>query len=326
MPKAIFIFLDGVGMGDRSGQNPFYVCRPAYLPFYSRNPGWPDKTPVKPIDPLLGVGGFPQSASGQTSLYTGISVPGILKRHKGSYPDKTMRKIIKERNILSRLKHNGTRAAFINAYPVYTRFFTPKHIHILDDGQMRFSGEFPEIFKRRISVTTCMMISARQLPFNETDIIEEKTVYQDYSNRSLRERGLIVPEFSPEKAAEIIFKKSLEYDFILYEYFQTDICGHRKTLAECIELIEKLNRLFKALVSLLDRKTDTLMVTSDHGNLEDCSARTHTRNPVPLITWGNAAEKLRRNINDIAGVTPEIINFFFKIKKNPKSDRREFNP
>ena len=310
MPRIIFIFLDGVGMGDRSAHNPFYLCRPQYLPFISGSPGWPDKIPVKPIDPLLGVAGFPQSATGQTTLYTGISLPEMIKSHKGSYPDQIMRKVLKKHNLLSRLKGKGVRAVFINAYPVYTRFFTAEHIRILNDGRMHFSKQFPEPFKRRISVTTCMMVSAGQQPFDETDIANETTVYQDFSNRALQERGLNLPEFSPEKAANIIYKKSREFDFILYEYFQTDVYGHRKSQDECVELIKKLNRFFKTLVSLLDRNADTLIVTSDHGNLEDCSIRAHTRNPVPLIVWGRESGSIRKKINRIDQVTPAILDVF----------------
>lgn len=310
MPRVIFIFLDGVGIGDCSAHNPFYLCRPGYLPFFSGNQGWPDKTPVKPIDPLLGVAGFPQSATGQTTLYTGVSIPGMINMHRGSYPDKVMRKIIKNHSLLFQLKKKSVPAAFINAYPVYTRLFTSEHIRILNDGRMHFSNEFPELFKKRISVTTCMLVSAGQQPFGETDIIKEKTIYQDYTNRSLRERGLTLPEFSPEKAAKIIYKKSREYAFILYEYFQTDVYGHRKSMVERIDLIEKLNRLLKALVSRLDRETDTLVITSDHGNLEDGSTRGHTLNPVPLITWGRESGHIRKKIESIDQITPAIIDLF----------------
>lgn len=310
MPRLIFIFLDGVGIGKPESTNPFHRAEAPYLPFYDSDTSWSDQTPVKSIDPILGVPGFPQSASGQTTLYTGKPVPILLNRHQGTTPTKFMRKIILEHNLISLLKNNRIKATFINAYPVFARYFNSGHVNIREDGQLVFSSKFPELFKKRISVTSCMMISSRIKPFDEHDILAGKSIYQDYSNRELCRRGLSLPEFTPEKAAEIIFRQSRSYDFMLYEYFQTDIYAHRKSISECTELIEKLNRLIKRLVALLNPRTDTLLITSDHGNLEDCSIRTHTLNPVPLIVWGKYSRRLHNSISTIADVTPAIARFF----------------
>lgn len=310
MKRFIFIFLDGVGLGVKSPHNPFFDTLSEFLPYSTRNAFLPDGTPVKPIDPLLGVKGLPQSGTGQTTLYTGQNIPRILNGHQGSYPNKSMRKILKKSNLLLNLKKRGVRVCFLNAYPVFTKYFSLDHINIHEDGRLHFSKEFPDMFKRRISVTSCMMITSELIPFDENDIINENSIFQDYSNRMLIERGLKLPEFSPEKAAEIIYKRSREFDFMLYEYFQTDFYGHRKSFPECVELIQNLNRLFRRLFSFLDKKHDTLLITSDHGNLEDCSIRAHTRNPVPLTVWGQGSEQIRSSINDITGVTPAILNFF----------------
>lgn len=310
MPRLIFIFLDGVGNGKPEPGNPFYQAKAPYLPFYDQNSAWPDQTPIKSIDPLLGIPGLPQSATGQTTLYTGKAVPVLLNRHQGTTPTKFMRKIIREQNIISLLKKNRITVSFINAYPVFARYFNSGHVQIEEDGRLVFSSEFPEMFKRRISVTSCMIISSQLNPFDEHDILAGRSIYQDYSNRELNRRGLSLPEFPPEKAAEIIFKQSRQHDFILYEYFQTDIYAHRKSISECTELIKKMDRLIERLVNLLDQRSDTLLITSDHGNLEDCVIRSHSRNPVPLIVWGKGSQRLRDSISTIADVTPAIARFF----------------
>jgi hypothetical protein len=327
----LFIFLDGVGIGEKSDKNPFVVARSEFLPFYAGNNGLPDGTPVKAIDAVLGVEGQPQSATGQTSLFTGENVPALLKEHIGSYPNKLMRKIIKEKNILSRLREKKLNAGYINAYPFYTRLFTKDHVDIGEDGVLHFSDAFPSLFKRRISVTTCMLIANRQVPFSETDIIREKAIYQDYSNVSLtrmiekmenpgrmkivlRETGLSqlpkLPHFTPGKAAEILFKASRGFDFLLYEYFQTDISAHRSSFDERVELIGQLNRFIGTLISLLDKERDTLLLTSDHGNLEDSTTLAHTRNWVPLVVWGRKSDELRQGIESLIDVTPAIVEFF----------------
>jgi bisphosphoglycerate-independent phosphoglycerate mutase (AlkP superfamily) len=128
----------------------------------------------------------------------------------------------------------------------------------------------------------------------------------------LIEQGHGLPEFSPEKAAEIIYKTSGDYDFTLYEFFQTDFFGHGSPFADCITLIQKLNRLVKHLISLLNKEQDTLLITSDHGNLEDFSTQLHTRNPVPLICWGYKNAELRERIDSLIDVKPAIMESFAK--------------
>ncbi|MCP5105492.1 MAG: peptidase, partial [bacterium] len=63
------------------------------------------------------------------------------------------------------------------------------------------------------------------------------------------------------------------------------------------------------VISLLDKESDTLLITSDHGNLEDGTTRTHTRGPVPLVVWGHRAEELRNGIHSLVDVTPAVERF-----------------
>jgi 2,3-bisphosphoglycerate-independent phosphoglycerate mutase len=313
MKKMIFIFFDGVGIGNASSNNPFFAAKTDYLPFFKGGCFLPDglQTPIKSIDAQLGVKGMPMSATGQTTLFTGVNAAAIFNEHRESYPDKIMRRIIKEKNIFSILRNNNLNPRFINAFPGSTHLFTPEHIYIKDDGEFHLSTKFKAQFKRSISVTTCMMIANRMIPFGAQDILREKALYHDFSNQSLDGREPNLPLFSPEKAAEIIFRVSRHYDLLLYEYFQTDFYGHGFDFDECIDLVRQLNRLVKHLVSLLDRETDTLMITSDHGNLEDSTTQLHTCNPVPLMAWGYKSAELRDRIESIVDVKPAMVDFFF---------------
>ena len=310
MSKLIFIFLDGVGIGPASRTNPFFAAGADHLCFYENGLELPDNTPVKAIDAQLGVEGMPMSATGQTALFTGINMPRICNQHKDSYPDKLMRKVIKENNIFSRLKKNRLNVRFLNAYPGSAHYYTPEHIRIRDDGEFYFSPAFQYHFRNSLSVTTCMMVSSFMQPFGEKDILKEKALYHDYTNESLMDRGLNLSMFTPEKAAEIIFNTSRAYDLLLYEFFQTDMYGHGFEMGECMELIRGLNRLVKRLISLLDKEKDTLLITSDHGNLEDTLTALHTTNPVPLIAWGCRSDELRNNIETLTDVTPAVVDFF----------------
>lgn len=312
MPKIIFIFLDGVGIGSASRTNPFFAADADYLCFYENSPGLPDGTPIKPIDARLGVEGMPMSATGQTSLFTGVNMPMLLGAHKDSYPDKPMRKIIKAHNLFSSLKKNSFRVQFLNAYPGSAHFYTPEHVRILDDGDFYFSHFFQGRSRNNLSVTTCMMVSSFNRVFGENDIREERALYHDYTNESLLQSGFDLPKFSPEKAAEIIFNTSRDYDLLLYEFFQTDMYGHGFALENCVDLIRDLNRLVKHLVSLLDGEKDTLLITSDHGNLEDSLTPMHTANPVPLIAWGRDAGELRQRVENLSEIAPAVVDFFHK--------------
>jgi 2,3-bisphosphoglycerate-independent phosphoglycerate mutase len=259
---------------------------------------------------VLGVDGLPQSATGQTSLFTGENLPKILKRHRDSYPNRLMRQYLKKKNLMCSLTGKGINSVFINAYPVYSRFFTGTHIKIEANGELHFSRYFPEEFKRRISVSTCMMIINGQPPFSEKDILAKRAIFQDFSNRWLIEKGLPLPEFSPAQAAEILHRAAHHYDFVLFEYFQTDLYGHRRSFNDQVQLIKELNHLMAKLIFSLDPGRDTLLVTSDHGNLEDSSSRLHTRNPVPLLAWGAGSQVLRDSIASLTDVTPGILKFF----------------
>ena len=63
-------------------------------------------------------------------------------------------------------------------------------------------------------------------------------------------------------------------------------------------------------MSRLDGKSDTLVLTSDHGNLEDFHLRGHSRNPVPLLAWGRHGARLRERIDSLSDVAPAILDLF----------------
>jgi hypothetical protein len=312
MPRVIFLFFDGVGIGRADESNPFFTSTVKYIPFFQgyQPPTGNGAVLVKPIDAVLGIDGIPTSASGQTTLFTGINIPKLLNQHKGSYPDKFMRKTLIEGNILLTLRGKDLNARFLNAYPAHRELFSSQHIAIQEDGEFYFSDQFPRLFRRRISVTSCMLLSTLTPPFDEQDVREERSIYQDFSNKSLIDKGLDIPEYTPEKAAEIIYNASRSHDFLLYEFFQTDMHGHNAGYRECEELIRRLDRLVGRLISLLNPEEDTLLLTSDHGNLEDNTTRLHTHNPVPLLVWGSGSHRLRSSIDSIADVTPALLNYF----------------
>lgn len=302
-----FIFLDGVGIGSAGPDNPFYQSRARFLPFFQGGLNLPDGTQVKAIDATLGIPGRPQSASGQTALFCGCNPLNAGGVHQNGYPNRDLRRIIRCGNLFSELERRGLPWIFANAYPVYSHLFQPEHAAILSDGSLRFSDEFPPAFRRRLSVTSCMMLSVGRRPMGEKEILSGLALYQDYTNLSLREKGLDLPEFSPLQAAEILFQAGRDRSLVLYEYFQTDISAHHPERQNALEVIKGLDSLVGRLLELLDPNQDTLLLCSDHGNLEDLSSRRHTLNPVPLLAWGRLAVPLRESSAGIDDLLPALL-------------------
>ena len=112
----IFIFLDGVGLGVKDpAKNPF--ARFA-TDFFSGHAGGSYKQPgiLLSTDAHMGIPGLPQSATGQTALFTGYNGPQILGRHVNGYPTFTLRPYFKEKNILKIFNEAGYNATLINSY------------------------------------------------------------------------------------------------------------------------------------------------------------------------------------------------------------------
>jgi len=310
MERAIFIFVDGCGVGRRDPSNPFFLGQCRHLPFWQGGLRLPDGTPIIEVDATLGIPGTPQSASGQTALFCGATAESLGDRHVNGYPDRHLRRMIRAGNLLSRLQAKGADARYLNAYPAHEELFSLKHVRIEPDGRLWFSAEFPERFRRMISVTSCMLLASGQKPFGADDIRAGRALYQDYTNQTLNERGLTLPEFTPRQAARVLFRASRHFAFTLYEYFQTDLYAHRRTLEECVALARDLDALVGTLIGSLDPGEDTLVLTSDHGNLEDHGQRGHNRNPVPLIAWGRHGSRLRKKIKSLSDVAPAIIELY----------------
>src|SRR5215211_4931037 len=77
--------------------------------------------------------------------------------------------------------------------------------------------------------------------------------------------------------------------------------------AQIQQAMALLDRLLGGALAAL-RPEDTLLLTSDHGNVESIAAPTHTRNPVPLLVVGPAthAFKAVESIMELADVIERV--------------------
>jgi hypothetical protein len=298
--SVLLIFVDGLGIGHRGTHNPLDLLAAqiaAPLAHFQN-----EEAPIShdgiltTTDARLGVEGRPQSASGQTTILTGINAPAALGFHKQGFPNERLREIIRQHSIFLQLSRARTGPnVFANAYT--RRFF---------DARPRW-----------VSATTVAVESAGLQFCVLDDVRNERALYHDFTNRLLIEAGEDVEQRTPEAAARVLADISREHRFTLYEYFLTDRMGHRQDVAGALTVLTNLAAFVRAVLDCVDLSRTTVMLTSDHGNIEDLTVRNHTLNHVPTLAWGVGREIVERRVRSLADITPTIIEILTQ-KETPR--------
>jgi bisphosphoglycerate-independent phosphoglycerate mutase (AlkP superfamily) len=85
-------------------------------------------------------------------------------------------------------------------------------------------------------------------------------------------------------------------------------------MSEALEQVEKIDNLITALLEKLDLDRSLLIITSDHGNLEDLRNKFHTSNNVPTMVWGKDAHSFSQEVSSLEDITPAIINYLKRVR------------
>jgi hypothetical protein len=284
----LLIFIDGLGIGERAATNPFYDL-PEAAPlgvFQEVEPNLPFDGILIRTDPRMGIEGRPQSASGQTTILTGVNIPQTLGYHKQGFPNAAMREILEEHSIFLQLEEQGIGPnVFANAY-------TP---------------QFFEQIPRWKSATT-VAVEASTLRFRTFDDLKNGgALFHDFTNQLLQTSDYKVEEFSSEKAGKILADIAAEHYFTLYEHFITDKIGHAQNMELAKMHLPRLAKFVLSVLENIDLTKTTVLLTSDHGNIEDLSIRNHTLNDVPTLVWGKDKELFASTVHSLADLTPTII-------------------
>jgi hypothetical protein len=280
----VFILVDGLGLG---------VPDPAINPVYS------GACPVLgrllqrhsvPVDAAMGVAGIPQSATGQTAIFTGINAARHMGRHVEGFPGPELRGIIRTHNVYDQLSALGVSCTFANAYYV---------------------SDMAEVESRKLqSVTTVSALKAFGRVRDKTMMLEGQAVYQDLTRSSLRERGYEGPLRTPGQSGADLLALAGHYDFTLFEYFQTDRAGHKGTLEDVKRILGLFDEFLAAVLPFVEEPGHLLVLTSDHGNIEDFGSRSHSLNPVPLVAIGEGSEFLKQRVKSLTDVTPALVELY----------------
>jgi len=285
--KVLLFFIDGLGIGTRGADNPLsQIAGVEPLAHFINETSDVILDGVTiPTDPRLGIEGRPQSASGQTTILTGINAPKHLGYHKQGFPNQILRDVIAEHSIFLQLKNLKIEPnTFANAYT--PKFFTEK--------------------PRWKSATTCAMEASNETFRKLPDLFGRAALFHDFTNRHLIELGFDAPIFTPSDAGEILAKLVEQHRFTLYEYFITDKIGHAQSHEKAAEYLPLLAEVVRETLQRVDLETTTVILTSDHGNIENLAIRNHTLNDVPTVVWGRKRHEILNRLKDLSDITPTI--------------------
>ncbi len=295
----LLLFLDGIGLGDDDpAVNPFAAAHTPTLDALAGGHHWLRGTPPGdtgralfiPTDANLGVAGRPQSATGQATIVTGRNVAAEIGEHYGPRPNAEVRAIVNEDNVFKRIVAAGGTAALINAFP-------PRFHEAVASG------------KRLPSSNQQAAISAGQALFTDTDIYSGAALSPDWTGQGWRdELGYTdTPVYECADAGQRLAALSQARTLTFFEHWITDVIGHRGPLARGVALLELFDGVMAGLLDAWDDAHGLVVITSDHGNMEDLTTRHHTENAVPTVVIGAARHTFADGLHDLTGITPGIL-------------------
>lgn len=246
-------------------------------------------------DAGLGVAGLPQSATGQTAIFTGQNAAAAIGRHLNAYPTPSLRRILEEHSLFRQVEALGLRATFLNAFP-------PRFFEWVAQGQ-------PLAKDRRLrpSASTVAGLAAGVHIFRTLDqLARGEAVGFDIDHAAMRERGYDLESVAPAEAGRRAARIAGEHHFTLYEHFLTDTAGHARELGAAVRVLERVDGFLGGVLSSLPGDV-LLMIASDHGNVEDLSIKTHTYNPVATILSGPGTEQASGRIRSLTDIAPAVL-------------------
>lgn len=293
--RILLLFVDGVGLAPASAENPLATARTEALigllggPLTIEQAGTEasESTVLVPIDACQGVDGLPQSATGQTTLFTGHNGPAAMGRHVTAFPGSQLRAILAEHSLFLQARRRGFDSTFANA-------FSERYHELIAARRLRTSA-------------SVWAVRAAELALRGTEELRrgEAVSWDILRDLFARRDDETVPQVSAEEAGEHLATLAGRHHLTVFETFLTDLAGHRRAEIEPEEAIERIDGLLRGLLAALPPEV-TLVLTSDHGNVEERGHKSHTRNPVPLLVHGPCARSFT-DCSSLLDVTPHIL-------------------
>jgi 2,3-bisphosphoglycerate-independent phosphoglycerate mutase len=231
---------------------------------------------TRTLDANLGIAGLPQSGTGQTTILTGINAAKQLGFHHGPWVSPSLRPLLKN-NILTKI--GGVRLA---------NFYPEPYLASLEAGKTRLNA-----------IATAALAAGATL-------------------EGMSGLGLAPMLHTPNQIADPLQIRRWAMDLMesranitIFDQWWTDHLGHAMDLPASQAFLHRLEQF--CAVCLEHLASDTLfLVTSDHGNFEDLTTKSHTRNPVPLAARGQGANHFA-HANSLTDIAPALEQAFFAL-------------
>ncbi len=295
----LLLFLDGVGLGaDDAAHNPFVTAEIPTLmallngqrPLAATPRTESERALFIPTDASLGVSGPPQSATGQAAILTGLNVPRLIGQHWGPKPNAAVADIVRRETLFGKLNARGLSAALLNAYP-------QRYFDVIASGRRSYSA-------------VPLAVTAGGYPlFTTDDLRAGRALSADFTGEGWRtELGIAdAPVYSPREAGHKLAELAGQYAFSFFEHWLPDYAGHRGDLSEARRVLERFDAVLAGLLEAWDDARGLILITSDHGNMEDLSHSHHTHHRVPTFIIGAARHAFAEGFSDLTHLAPAIL-------------------
>lgn len=301
MARVLFLFLDGVGLGPADpARNPFAAAAMPNLRGLLQGqpltietaPYQGPKASLLALDAQLGVEGAPQSATGQGVLLTGRNLPAEIGRHYGPKPNPEVAELLKAGSLFSWIDSRGGQARLLNAYP-------PPYFAAIESG-------------RRMYSSIPLAVDQAGIPLMTTeDLKQGRAMSADFTGAGWMAQGDFpdIPVYSEHEAGQLLAKLSNQLDLAFFEYWASDYAGHKQAFDRGVEMMEAFDGVLGGLLASWQDRKDLIILTSDHGNMEDMDVRGHTKNPVPALLIGPSElrQQLTTDLKDLTDVAPAVM-------------------
>jgi hypothetical protein len=298
--RLLFIFMDGIGLGDDDPtRNPFARADLTVLRdlldgqalVRSAAPFVGQSATLLALDAGLGVQGLPQSATGQAVLLTGINIPAALGYHYGPKPNAEVAAYLDGDSLFSRMQRGGKSSALLNAYP-------PRYFDAIESG-------------RRLYSSIPLAVTNAGLPlFSAEDYYAGRALAADFTGQGWRDfLGYAdAPILQPRAAGAALARLAAAYDFAMFEYWASDYAGHKQDMPWAVAQLETFDGVLSGVLEAWNADQGLILITSDHGNMEDLSVRRHTDNPVPALLIGRPEPRraFAQGLSDISHIAHAI--------------------
>lgn len=294
----LLVFCDGLGLGENVPANnplfhaPMRTLRSLFGKIPTREDGllYGAGAVLVPTDARLGVAGVPQSGTGQTTIFTGVNAPAAIGEHLGPYPNQALRDILKAHSLFKQLDALGFSTAFGNAYPPF----------------------FFERLERRKARRTATLQAAMAGDVRVRDVNDLARGHAvsglSMNNHFWVEHGAPVPLITAHIAGQNLMRLARQFDFTAFEYAPTDMAGHKDNRDDILSVLNEVDEFWGGILSEMDPAHDLVIITSDHGNIEDWTLKGHTLNPVPTILIGAQRARAAEKIRALTDIAPAVID------------------